>query len=532
MKLAVLIGIIATMVVGGSTHVLAQSDSANFTIRVFGAEDTEAPTTPTLLSVTPIASTQIDITWSVATDNFALSGYVLSRDGVPIATTTLTTYSDTGLTASTTYQYDVRAFDPSGNYSSSSNSLSTTTPNPPPPPPPDPVASSSNSVEGTATRVVVKDVIIDPGFSTTSISVTTALPTRFEIRWGRTASYELGYVATDALRTSYYTMLTDLEPGTIYEYEIIGYTPAGNRTVIERGQFTTRSSFDTIPPPNVLRFTAVANGPNAELSWQLPPGEEVAFVRVVRSHLGFPLSPVDGAVVYQGTALGAVDSGVLTRYSPAYYTAFVYDTAGNISSGAVAVVYALQLPDTGVDVIGTDGNTIPIGQELVPTTTPVIDARMPQPFDIFVTQGNNTQTFADGALEVQADQPMYISIPRTAVPPFLKVIILRLNDPTDQRITHALLLRLNKDQTTYEAVVAPLGVVGQSSLFVDIYDVENYIVASYRTAVRFVDGEKRQATELTTVSELGTIALVGALMGTIIIMLFFLVRRVTEDNRR
>ena len=117
----------------------AQAGSESFTISVFGGADTATPTAPVLLSTDPVAPTQIDLTWSTSTDNALVAGYVVSRGTSTIATTTQTTFSDIGLTASTTYTYSVVAFDPSSNYSSSSNVLATTTPNVPPPPvnPPD-----------------------------------------------------------------------------------------------------------------------------------------------------------------------------------------------------------------------------------------------------------------------------------------------------------------------------------------------------------------------------------------------------------
>ena len=74
----------------------------DFSVRTPVGDDVSPPTTPTLLTATPIAPTQIDLTWSPSTDDFQLLGYTVSRDGQHIATTTLTSYSDTGLTASTT----------------------------------------------------------------------------------------------------------------------------------------------------------------------------------------------------------------------------------------------------------------------------------------------------------------------------------------------------------------------------------------------------------------------------------------------
>ena len=85
----------------------AQDATSEFNIRVFGGSDTQPPTTPTLLSATAISPTQVDLSWTPSTDNFILSGYVVTRGSSTIATTTLTTYSDTGLSASTTYEYSV-----------------------------------------------------------------------------------------------------------------------------------------------------------------------------------------------------------------------------------------------------------------------------------------------------------------------------------------------------------------------------------------------------------------------------------------
>ena len=94
--------------------VFAQVDSSQFIISFWGGADTTPPPTPTINSATPTTDTQIDIVWGAVVDDMALAGYVVFRDGVPVATTTLTNYSDTGLLASTTYSYTVRAFDGAG----------------------------------------------------------------------------------------------------------------------------------------------------------------------------------------------------------------------------------------------------------------------------------------------------------------------------------------------------------------------------------------------------------------------------------
>lgn len=92
--------------------------------------DSEPPTAPTLLSATPVAWNQVDLAWTAATDNIAVAGYRVRRDGSVVASmgATSLSYSDTTVVGSTTYVYTVEAFDAAGNTSPESNSVSATTP--------------------------------------------------------------------------------------------------------------------------------------------------------------------------------------------------------------------------------------------------------------------------------------------------------------------------------------------------------------------------------------------------------------------
>ena len=55
------------------------------------------------------------VTWTKATDNYAVDHYRVLRDGVEVATPTGLSFGDTGLTPATTYAYKVIAVDGSGN---------------------------------------------------------------------------------------------------------------------------------------------------------------------------------------------------------------------------------------------------------------------------------------------------------------------------------------------------------------------------------------------------------------------------------
>src|ERR1041384_5153810 len=81
--------------------------------------DTTAPSVPTGLAATAASSSQINLSWGAATDNggSGLAGYKNYSSGVQIGTSTTTSYSSTGLSASTSYCYTVAAYDGVGNTS-------------------------------------------------------------------------------------------------------------------------------------------------------------------------------------------------------------------------------------------------------------------------------------------------------------------------------------------------------------------------------------------------------------------------------
>jgi chitodextrinase len=108
--------------------------SAAASVTTPGAPDTTPPTAPTGLTATAATAAQIDLAWTAATDNVGVTGYRIFRNGVQVASTAGTTYSDKGLQPVTTYSYTVRAVDAAGNVSAASNTASATTPADPSPP--------------------------------------------------------------------------------------------------------------------------------------------------------------------------------------------------------------------------------------------------------------------------------------------------------------------------------------------------------------------------------------------------------------
>ncbi len=79
--------------------------------------DSQPPTVPTNLAVTYTSDTVNVVSWSPSTDNLAVAGYNIFRDGLKIGVTSNTTFSDAGLLPATPYTYTLQAFDAANNVS-------------------------------------------------------------------------------------------------------------------------------------------------------------------------------------------------------------------------------------------------------------------------------------------------------------------------------------------------------------------------------------------------------------------------------
>lgn len=111
-----------------------------------GGGDTQAPSVPNGLVSSNVTSSSFDVSWNASSDNVGVTGYTVYLDGNSQGTTTSTSYSFSGLSASTSYNVTVDAYDAAGNTSAQSSALSVTTsaaPDTDPPSVPNGLASSS-----------------------------------------------------------------------------------------------------------------------------------------------------------------------------------------------------------------------------------------------------------------------------------------------------------------------------------------------------------------------------------------------------
>src|SRR5213592_3647989 len=95
-----------------------------------------APTAPTNLTAAAAGPVQINLSWTASTETGGtITQYLIERctgatcsNFLQVGTSATTTFNDTGLTASTSYNYRVRATDASNNLGPYSNTASATTP--------------------------------------------------------------------------------------------------------------------------------------------------------------------------------------------------------------------------------------------------------------------------------------------------------------------------------------------------------------------------------------------------------------------
>ena len=92
-------------------------------------DDTFPPSTPTNVAAVAAAPHIVNLTWNAATDNLGVAGYDVYRNGALLTSLgAITNYTDTPVSPTFTYNYQVQARDVAGNLSARSEVASVTTP--------------------------------------------------------------------------------------------------------------------------------------------------------------------------------------------------------------------------------------------------------------------------------------------------------------------------------------------------------------------------------------------------------------------
>jgi len=119
----------STSSVRSSTSSVQISSTASSLAQSSAAADTTIPAQPSQVTKLNAFSTQVDISWTAATDNIGVTAYRVYRDGALLGTLTSSTlsYSDKTVSPDMSYWYGVSAGDAAGNWSAQ-KLLNVTTP--------------------------------------------------------------------------------------------------------------------------------------------------------------------------------------------------------------------------------------------------------------------------------------------------------------------------------------------------------------------------------------------------------------------
>ncbi len=293
--------------------------------------DNTAPQIPTNVTA-PSPTNRPLVSWTASADSGGSAGVVYSvlrdGDGIPVATTSATSFLDTSVLAEGSHTYTVIATDAAGNASAESLSAATTVDVTPP----DQVATPAGA-SPTARPVISWDPSSDPS----GIA-------RYDV-------YRGASLIGSALTPSFID--TAIATDGSYAYTVVAVDNAGNRALASAPATIV---FDHTPPPAPsIPQAATPTGSLPNLTWT-SGGSDV-------------LSGFDHYVVFRdGVAVGTpttptfVDA-TLATLGPHLYVVRAVDVAGNVSASSPprTVIYDTQPPPTPTDL------TVP-----TPTNAPVL----------------------------------------------------------------------------------------------------------------------------------------------------------------
>ncbi len=349
-------------VYSGYNYNVTARDAANNTSNLSStliastSPDTTPPGVPDNLHKAGSTVSTITLAWDVSTDDVGVSGYHVYRNGSLIGSPGGTSYTDTGLTVSSSYTYTVSAYDAAANTSNQSAPFLTTSSNDTTPP----------TIPASPHTTAVFDTSASLAWSASTDDVAV---TGYKI-------YRDGTLIGTSAAASYND--TGLSPVTDYTYNIESYDAASNTSVYS-ADLAVRTAFDTTPPtvPAGLAMTARTDT-SISLSWT------AATDNVAVS--GYDLYR-DSVLLTSTVGTSFTDSGLAvdTSYS---YQVRAHDGSSNHSAQSAALAVR-TLPDTVLPAA-------PSGLSSLSQTTTTIDVTWNMATDDVAVASYNV--YRDGGL--------------------------------------------------------------------------------------------------------------------------------------
>ena len=276
--------------------------------------DLTPPSVPGGLSATATRDT-VTLVWEPASDDTAVTGYEVWRDGAQVGTPTSNGFTDDDVSASTTYTYVVHARDAAENVSGPSDELVVTTPGPDVTPPSPPA-----------------DLVAEATVDSVSLSWTPSTDDDSGV-----ASYEVWRDGAPIGTTEATAYVDDsVTPGTTPTYAVRAIDGAGNASELSDAISVTVPMPDVTPPTVPSGLAAEATVDAVTLTWTPSTDDDsgVDSYEVWR----------DGAPIATTEATAYVDDSVTPGTTPTYAVRAI-DGAGNASELSAPVVTNIPVPE-------------------------------------------------------------------------------------------------------------------------------------------------------------------------------------------
>ncbi len=209
------------------------SDAAQVTVNNIAPDDKQAPTVPGNVTAAASAYNNVTVKWAASTDNVGVKGYIVTRNNVTVGNITSgTQYVDKTTLPSTTYGYQVIAYDAAGNNSTASTAATVTTPSAP--------DTEAPSVPGGVTASAAGTTQINVSWTASTDNTGVKAYDVYRATSGGTAT-KVATVTT----TSYGD--TNLKADTSYSYYVTASDAVGN-TSAKSATVTAKTDAATTPP--------------------------------------------------------------------------------------------------------------------------------------------------------------------------------------------------------------------------------------------------------------------------------------------
>ena len=277
-----------------------------------GVTDALPPSAPLGLAKGSSTQSSISVSWTTSTDNVGVAGYGMYRGGSAVGSSTVSSFSFSGLACGTTYTLGVDAYDAAGNRSGLT-SIS--------------AATSACAAGGDTSAPAAPGTLSKTGSTATSISVS----------WGASTD-NVGVTGYGLYRNTTSTgstaatsaTFTGLACGSSYALAVDAYDAAGNRS----GKTALTTATAACPPSSDTTAPSVPQG--------------MAFGATTQTTVALVWSASTDNVGVAGYSLFRNGASVATVATPGYtftgltcgtsytFALEAYDAAGNTSDGAQA----------------------------------------------------------------------------------------------------------------------------------------------------------------------------------------------------